>query len=65
MSKTVTCSTLVWLRERPFEAGTKFNLVDAPKSATEVDPATAAAWERNGWLKPAAGKKASAAGEGA
>lgn len=65
MSKTVTCSTLVWLRDRQFEAGTKFAVVDVPEQAHDVDPATAAAWERNGWLKPAAGKKSATAGEGA
>ena len=63
MSKTVTCNTLVWLRERPFEAGTTFTVVDAPKTEKQVDPATAAAWGRNGWL--AASGKAAGASEGA
>lgn len=62
MSKTVTCSTLVWLREVPHEAGTTFHIVDNPEKAKEVDPTTAAAWERNGWLAKPATK---AAGEGA
>lgn len=61
MYKTVTCSTLVWLREQQFEAGTTFTVVDDPKTARQVDPTTAAAWGRNGWLAPA-GKVA--AGEG-
>ena len=65
MRKSVTCKTLVWLRDQQFEAGTKFALVDVPEQAHDVDPATAAAWERNGWLMPAAGKKSAAAGEGA
>lgn len=60
-TETVTCNTLVWLREKQFEAGTTFDVVDAPKTDKQVDPTTATAWGRNGWLKAASGK----AGEGA
>lgn len=63
MSKRVTCNTLVWLRDKPFEAGTSFAVVDEPKADKEVDPATASGWARNGWLSTA--DKAKAAGEGA
>lgn len=77
MSKTVTCNTLVWLREQQFEAGTKFAVVDEPKDGTDVDPTTADRWEMNGWLVGSEkgespievarqqGKKLRAAGEGA
>lgn len=50
MKKTVTCNRLVWLREVPHEAGTAFHVVENPEKPKEVDPTTAAAWERNGWL---------------
>lgn len=63
---SVTCNTLVWLREQPFEKGTTFTVVDEPKGDKDVDLTTAAAWERNGWLLPAGTKgEAAAAGEGA
>lgn len=66
MKKTVTCSTLVRLRDVPHEAGTVFTVVDDPKAATEVDPTTAARWAMNGWLIEAGRKPATvAASEGA
>ena len=64
MSKSVTCNTLVWLLDAQFEAGTTFHVVESPDKPREVDPTTAAAWQRNGWLA-ASGAKAKAAGEGA
>ncbi len=59
--KTVTCNTLVWVRDVAHEAGTKFSIVAAPKAAREIDQTLADAWERNGWVKADRG----AAGEGA
>lgn len=61
--KSVTCNTLVWLREQPHEAGTKFSVVEKPAKPNEVDPHTADRWRMNGWLVEGA-SNAAAAGEG-
>jgi len=60
--KSITCNTLVWVREVAHEAGTKFSIVAEPKAAKEIDQTLADAWVRNGWVKPDA---KGAAGEGA
>lgn len=62
--KSVTCNTLVWLREQPHEAGTRFTIVDKPEKPKEVDQGTADRWRLNGWLVEGS-PKAAAAGEGA
>jgi hypothetical protein len=49
--KTVTCNTLVWVRDTPHEAGTTFKVVPEPRHDKEVDQTMADAWARNGWLQ--------------
>lgn len=52
--RSIVNSTLVWRDGKPYEAGTKFAVVDEPKAdkkPVQVDPTTAEAWERNGWIE--------------
>lgn len=48
--RKLVAKTLVWLHERPHEAGTEFVVVDAPDPAAEkpvqIDPTTARLWIR-------------------
>jgi hypothetical protein len=47
-------TTDTWLREKLRDKGTDFVVAEEPKSGkkpVEVDSATAAAWQRNGWVK--------------
>ena len=48
--KSVTCNTLVWVRDVAHEAGTTFKIVAEPKGAKEIDRTLADAWARNGWV---------------
>ncbi len=46
--RTITAKTLVWLHDRPHDAGAKFAVVDKPdpaaKDPAQIDPGTAALW---------------------
>jgi len=44
-----TATTHVWVRELPHEAGTVFDIVEAPAKPTEIDRDLAERFERNGW----------------
>lgn len=50
--RKLTANTLLWLHERPHERGTEFKVVEKPDPAAtkpvEVDPGTAALWQRRG-----------------
>jgi hypothetical protein len=52
MGKTIKATTLVWLRETPFDAGTAFAVADAPdvdaKDPVQIDTGTASLWLRQG-----------------
>lgn len=52
MSQIIVAATLVWLREQPFDAGTRFAVVDRVDTAAtdpvQVDAGTAALWLRHG-----------------
>lgn len=51
----ITATQLVWLRDVSHEAKTSFDVVEEPKAVTDIDPATAAAWVRNGWAEEGGG----------
>ncbi len=53
MGKVIT-TTHVWVRDKSFEKDAVFDIVDEPKADTDVDPATAAGWKREGWAKDVA-----------
>lgn len=50
MSKILVAQTLVWLRDKAYDRGTAFAVVEVPDleatSPVEVDAGTAALWER-------------------
>lgn len=52
MGKIIKATTLVWLRETPFNAGTAFAVADAPdldaKDPVQIDAGIAALWLRQG-----------------
>lgn len=65
-SETVVVNRLVWVRDVPHEAGTRFSVVDEPAAPKEVTPAQALRWRQEGWLTADNTKPATAAaGEGA
>lgn len=51
MAKIIRALTLKWLREKSYEAGTEFAVVDVPNpdadNPVEIDPGTADLWVRH------------------
>lgn len=52
MSRTLSANTLIWLRDKPYDAGTVFAVADKPDPAAtkpvQVDAGTADLWVREG-----------------
>ena len=61
MSRTITANTLLWLRDKPYDAGTEFAVVEKPDlgatQPVEVDIGTADLWVRQGKAAEAAPAK--------